>query len=108
MAEEIPSIKYPMSYLQDLRKCIVEILSGIHLVKHDLLSVFSMEFQKDCISMFHLTESMGVASETIELIIGFILELEQLSVDKDDTWPLVLLVGPTLANTFPIIRSLVS
>lgn len=106
MAEEIPSIKYPMSYLQDLRKCIVEILSGIHLVKHDLLSVFSMEFQKDCISMFHLTESMGVASETIELIIGFILELEQLSVDKDDTWPLVLLVGPTLANTFPIIRSL--
>ncbi|XP_038895284.1 E3 ubiquitin-protein ligase listerin isoform X5 [Benincasa hispida] len=106
MAEEIPSIKYPMSYLQDLRKCIVEILSGIHLVNHDLLSVFAMEFQKNCISMFQLTESIGVASETVEQIIGFILELEQLSMDKDDTWPLVLLVGPTLANTFPIIRSL--
>lgn len=105
---EIPSTKYPISYLQDLRKCIVESLSGIHLVKRDLLSVFAMEFQKNCISMFQLTENIEVASETIEQIIGFILELEQLSMDKDDTWPLVLLVGPTLANTFPIIRSLVS
>lgn len=105
---EISSTKYPMSYLQDLRKCIVEVLSGIHLVKQDLLSVFAMEFQKSCISMFQLTENMEVASKTIEQIIGFILELEQLSMDKDDTWPLVLLVGPTLANTFPIIKSLVS
>ncbi|XP_022154880.1 E3 ubiquitin-protein ligase listerin isoform X2 [Momordica charantia] len=103
---EISSTKYPMSYLQDLRKCIVEVLSGIHLVKQDLLSVFAMEFQKSCISMFQLTENMEVASKTIEQIIGFILELEQLSMDKDDTWPLVLLVGPTLANTFPIIKSL--
>lgn len=108
MTEDLPSTKYPMSYLQDLRKCIVEILSSIHLAKHDLLSVFAMEFQKNCIDMFQLTDNVGVASETIEQIIGFILELEQLSMDKDDTWLLVHLVGPTLANTFPIIQSLVS
>uniref|UniRef100_A0A9I9DLL5 E3 ubiquitin-protein ligase listerin n=1 Tax=Cucumis melo TaxID=3656 RepID=A0A9I9DLL5_CUCME len=106
MTEDLPSTKYPMSYLQDLRKCIVEILSSIHLAKHDLLSVFAMEFQKNCIDMFQLTDNVGVASETIEQIIGFILELEQLSMDKDDTWLLVHLVGPTLANTFPIIQSL--
>lgn len=108
---ETPSTKYPMSYLHDLRKWIVEILSGIHLVKYDLLSVFAMEFQKNCISMFQFTEDIEVASETnqtIEQIIGLILELEQLSTGNEDTWPLVLLVGPTLANTFPIIRSLVS
>ncbi|KAG6607353.1 E3 ubiquitin-protein ligase listerin, partial [Cucurbita argyrosperma subsp. sororia] len=102
---ETPSTKYPMSYLQDLRKCIVEILSGIYLVEHDLLSVFATEFQKNCISMFQLTDNTEVASGTIEQIIGFILELEQLSMDKDDIWPLALLVGPTLANAFPIIRS---
>lgn len=102
---ETPSTKYPMSYFQDLRKCIVEILSGIYLVEHDLLSVFATEFQKNCISMFQLTDNTEVASGTIEQIIGFILELEQLSMDKDDIWPLALLVGPTLANAFPIIRS---
>ncbi|KDP32598.1 hypothetical protein JCGZ_13148 [Jatropha curcas] len=103
---ELLTIKYPMNYLQESGKCIVEILSGIYLIERDLLSTFCVAFQENCLKMFQLKDSTGRNTENVEQVIKFMLLLEEHSVRKDETWPLVYLVGPMLAKCFPSIRSL--
>ncbi|KAL5580602.1 hypothetical protein UlMin_013044 [Ulmus minor] len=98
---EASNIKYPMSYLQELGNCIIEILSGLVLLEHNLLSSFCAEFQNNFLDLL-----LGAQAESVELIIQFILLLEKHAVQKGETWPLVFLVGPTVVKCFPHIRSL--
>ena len=101
------SIKYPMSYLHDLRSCIIHIISGIFLLEHGLLSAFCTEFQENCLALFQLATT-GTAAESVERVIQFVVSLGQHATQKGEAWPLVYLVGPMLAKSFPLIRSLVS
>ncbi|EEF44675.1 conserved hypothetical protein [Ricinus communis] len=103
---ESRNIKYPMSYCQELGKCIVEILSGIYLMEHDLLSPFCVAIQENCFEIFLQNENIGRNTETVEQVIKFFSLLGQHSVQKGETWPLVCLVGPLLAKSFPLIRSI--
>lgn len=99
-------ITYPMVFVQDLGKCIIEILSGIYSLETDLLLVFSSPFQENCLDLFQ-QKNVG-SPEHIERIIKFLLLLDQNAVQKGETWPLVHLVGPLLAKSFQLIRTLVS
>lgn len=101
-------INYPMSYVQDLGKCIIEILSGIYLLEHDLLLPFCITFQENCFEIFQRAEHVESSSVIIERIINFVLLLEQHAVQKGEKWPLVNIMGPMLAKSFPLIRTLVS
>lgn len=98
------STKYPKPYLQALGKCFVEILLGIHILDINLLSVFTVELENNCMSVLQQPGNM----EMVEQIISFMLLLEQHAVMKGATWPLVYIVGPMLAKSFSIIRSSVS
>lgn len=106
-AMEKQNIKFPKSYAQDLGKCIIEILSGIYSLDHDLLSAFCSTFQENCLEIVKQTENRE-KSENVEQIVKFLLLVEQYAVLKDETWPLIHLVGPMLSKSFPLIRSLVS
>ena len=105
---EASNVNYPMSYLKDLGKLIIEILSGISLLEHDLLAAFSTEFQENCLGMLQQTDNLERATESVERIIHFILLLEQHGIHRGENWPLVDIVGPMLAKSFPLIRSQVS
>lgn len=101
------NIKYPKSYAQHLGKCIIEILSGIYFLDHDLLSAFYATFQENCLEIVKQTENME-KTENVEQVIKFLSLVGQYAVLKDETWPLIHLVGPMLSKSFPFIRSLVS
>ncbi|XP_059429493.1 E3 ubiquitin-protein ligase listerin [Corylus avellana] len=103
---ETSTIKYPMSYFRDLGECIIEILSGISLVEHDLLSGFAVEFQETCLVMLQQTEDKERATEHLERVTHFISLMEQHAVHRGENWLLVDLVGPMLVKSFPLIRSI--
>nr|XP_027187689.1 E3 ubiquitin-protein ligase listerin isoform X2 [Cicer arietinum] len=95
------NMNYPMPYLQELGKSLVEILLGIHLLDSNLLSAFTLELQDSCMSVLQQAGNV----EIVERIILFMLLLEQHAVVKGATWPLVFIVGPVLAKSFSVIRS---
>ncbi|GFZ19943.1 HEAT/U-box domain-containing protein [Actinidia rufa] len=105
-AVETFKTKYPIGYIQELGKCIIEILSGIYSLEHDLLLPFSTVFQENCLEIFKQTENVESSSEVIERVITFLLLLGQSAVQKGDKWPLVNMVGPMLAKSFPLIKTL--
>lgn len=104
---EKPSLRYPLSYPQDLGKCIVEILSGIFQIEHDLLSGFSVAFRESFRGICQHSENGGLV-ESVERLIQFLLLMEHHAVRKSEYWPLDYIVGPTLAGSFSSIESLVS
>lgn len=101
---DILNMKYPMPYLQELGKCFIEILLGIYIIDSNLLSVFIMELEDNCMNVLQQAGNV----EIVERIILFMLLLEQHAVTKGATWPLVYIVGPMLAKSFSIIKSSVS
>jgi len=101
---DVQNTKYPMPYLQELGKCFVEILLGIHVLDIKLLSVFIVELEDNCVSVLQQAGNV----EMVEQIISFMLLLEKPAVMEGATWSLVYIVGPMLAKSFPIIRSSVS
>ncbi|KAL6565131.1 hypothetical protein OROMI_016581 [Orobanche minor] len=92
-----------MDYEKILGKCIIGILSEIHCLEHDLLSVFSLKFQADFVDIFQQTEYY---SKNVDWVVKFILLLDKHAVQKGETWPLLELVGPTLKKSFPLIGTL--
>lgn len=102
---ETLNTKYPMSYLQDLGKCVIEILLGISLVELDLLSPFNMQFREDCLVLLQQTEDKGRAAERLERVSHFISLLEQDAIQRGENWLLVDLVGPMVVKCFPLVRS---
>ncbi|XP_015087754.1 E3 ubiquitin-protein ligase listerin isoform X1 [Solanum pennellii] len=97
------NVKVTEGYVQDLGKCIVEILSDIFLLKPDLLLLFCSTFQETCLGVFQETDS---SIENGEGVTEFLSVVNQQAVRKGETWPLVYLVGPTLSKSFPLIRTL--
>ncbi|XP_027331618.1 E3 ubiquitin-protein ligase listerin [Abrus precatorius] len=93
--------KYPMPYLQELGKCFVEVLLGIYILDINLLSVFIVELEDNCMCILQQAGNV----EVVERIILFMLLLEQHAVMKGATWPMAYIVGPMLAKSFSIIRS---
>lgn len=91
--------KYPMPYLQELGRCIVEILSGIYILDSNLLSVFNEKLEENFMGILQQADNV----EIVERIILFMLLLDQHAVLKGATWPLVYIVGPMLAKSFSII-----
>lgn len=102
---EVVNSKYSTDYEESLGECIIKILSGIHTLEHDLLLVFSLKFQADCLDVFQQTE---YSSQNVQWVVKFILLLDKHAVQKGETWPLIDLVGPTVKKSFPIIGTLVS
>ncbi|MCD9639553.1 hypothetical protein HAX54_024169 [Datura stramonium] len=97
------NVKIPEGYVQDLGKCIVEILSDIFFLEPDLLLQFCSTFQQTCLDVFQQTDS---SVENGEGVIEFLSVVNQQAVRKGETWPLVYLVGPTLSKSFPLIKTL--
>ncbi|XP_042045298.1 E3 ubiquitin-protein ligase listerin-like [Salvia splendens] len=100
-SREVVNSKYSRDHKESLGKCIIKIISGIHSIKHDLLLIFCSKFQAGCLDMFQKTE---YSSQKMQKIVKFILLLD--GVQKGETWPLLDLVGPTLAKSFPLIGTL--
>ncbi|XP_050367875.1 E3 ubiquitin-protein ligase listerin isoform X2 [Argentina anserina] len=99
------NIMYPMSYFSELANCIVGALSGIHLLEQDLLSAFAAEFQENCQNFVQHASNLERESEFAERVIQFISLLAEHSMQNGGDWPLALLVGPMLANSFALMRS---
>ncbi|KAJ0075996.1 hypothetical protein Patl1_35096 [Pistacia atlantica] len=101
---ETLNIKHPMIY--ELGKCIIGILSGMYLLEHNLLSSFCVAFQEDCLQVFQQKENTERPTGNIEQIITFLSLLERHAMKEGEAWPVNYLVGPILAKSFPLIRSL--
>ncbi|XP_016541797.1 E3 ubiquitin-protein ligase listerin isoform X2 [Capsicum annuum] len=97
------NVKIPEGYVQDLGKCIVEILSDIFFLEPDLNLLFCSTFQQTCLAVFQETDSSVANGEGVT---EFLSVVNQQAVRKGETWPLVYLVGPTLSKLFPLIRTL--
>jgi hypothetical protein len=99
-----PDPTYPSGFFQDLGKCIIELLSGIYSLEDGLLIIFSTPFQENSLNIFQQKNVDN--AEKIERIIDFLLLLDQNAVKKDETWPLVRLVGPLLTKSFLLTKTL--
>ncbi|KAL3632408.1 hypothetical protein CASFOL_025392 [Castilleja foliolosa] len=84
-------------------KCIIKILSEINSLERDLLSVFSLRFQADCLDLFQEKES---SSQNLDRVVQFIFLLQEQVMQTGERWILLDLVGPTLKKTFPLIETL--
>lgn len=98
---------HPMGYQEEWGKCMVEILSCLYSLKVDLLMAFCATFEESCIYIFKQTSS-NKSPGSLERVIQFLLLVDEHAVRKGESWPLVHLVGPMLAKSLPLIKSLVS
>ncbi|KAE8722748.1 E3 ubiquitin-protein ligase listerin [Hibiscus syriacus] len=103
---EMQNIKYSISYLQELGKCIVEILSGIYLLEEDLLSFFCVAVQEACDRLLQKKVTTEPPTLNIEPIITFLFLVDLHAKRKGESWPFLHLVGPMLAKCFSLVRSL--
>lgn len=97
-------MNYPMSYLEELGKCFVEILLGVYILDSNVLSVFIEELEDNCMSALQQAGNVDI----VERIILFMFLLEKHAVLKGAIWPLPYIVGPMLAKSFSLIKSSVS
>ncbi|XP_008782594.2 E3 ubiquitin-protein ligase listerin isoform X1 [Phoenix dactylifera] len=97
---------YPTTYVQELGKCIIGILSDISLKKSDLLNVFCTSFQKDCLEVIQEGDHLLKFHENLERIMRFFRLLDQHALQKGQTWPLHCLTRPLVIKSFPVIKSM--
>ncbi|KAJ0978328.1 hypothetical protein J5N97_013802 [Dioscorea zingiberensis] len=95
-----------LSYIQELGKCIVGILSDISSKNLDLLNAFCSSVRKDCLNVFQQGECLAGFSDNVQRIADFFSLLDEFSLRKGETWPLHCLAGPMVANSFEAIKSL--
>ncbi|WOH01951.1 hypothetical protein DCAR_0521338 [Daucus carota subsp. sativus] len=96
---------YPMGFQEEWGKCIVEILSGLYSLKIDLLVSFCATFEENCIYIFKQTAS-NKSPGSLERVNQFLLLVDEHAAQKGESWPLDHLVGPMLAKSLPLIKSL--
>lgn len=99
--------KYRVEHVQEFGKCITEILSGIFSLEPELLSLFCLTFEENCLDAFQQIENIE-SQETVEKIIRFLLLVDLHAVQKGEAWPLSYLVGPMLSKSFRLIQTVVS
>ncbi|KAK3022955.1 hypothetical protein RJ639_046773 [Escallonia herrerae] len=95
----------PLGYVQNFGKCIIEILSGIVSLEPDLLLVFCSTFEENCLDIFQRSEDRE-SPGSVQHIIKFLLLVDQYAVQKGETWPLEHVMGPMLAKSFQLIKTL--
>ncbi|KAK3022274.1 hypothetical protein RJ639_045381, partial [Escallonia herrerae] len=95
----------PLGYVQNFGKCIIEILSGIVSLEPDLLLVFCSTFEENCLDIFQRPEDRE-SPGSVQHIIKFLLLVDQYAVQKGETWPLEHVMGPMLAKSFQLIKTL--
>lgn len=101
-----PNTSCPTSYVQELGKCIIGILSDISLKKSDLLNVFCTSFQKEYMEIIQQGDSWQNFHENLKRIISFFKLLDQHVLQKGQTWPLHCLARPLVMMSFPVIKSM--
>ncbi|XP_078436536.1 HEAT/U-box domain-containing protein isoform X2 [Wolffia australiana] len=100
------SVNYPLSYFQELAKCIIVILSRVHQWEVSLLQAFCMTFHKDCLYTLQQLENGQICSVLAQRITDFLLVLHELVIQENQAWPLSHIAGPLFADVFPLLRSL--
>jgi hypothetical protein len=96
-----------MYYLQDLEKCIVEILDVIADTEHHLLNISCELLVRDCLDIIQQVEKLSKFQDHVEQLVSFFLSLDQLVVHKGKTWPLERLARPLVAQSLPAIMFVV-
>lgn len=104
---ETLSMGNSISNLQELGRCILEILSGINLLEQNLLSFFCKSVQESFLNMLQ-QGNLEIVTGSMRKMIDFLLLLERYSVLKGESWPLDQLMGPLLSKAFPWIKTSVS
>ncbi|KAJ8751318.1 hypothetical protein K2173_016502 [Erythroxylum novogranatense] len=98
------NVKYSMGFVQELGKCIIGMLSGINSIDINLLSNVCVAFKDDIVGFFQQSENSERSTE-IEQLIRLLPLLEQHAAQTGEMWPVDYLIGPVLAESFPLIRS---
>ncbi|VVB16450.1 unnamed protein product [Arabis nemorensis] len=101
---EALSMGNSFSYLQELGRCILEILSGINLLEQNLLSFFCNAVQESFLNMLQ-QENLEIVTGSVRRMIDFLLLFERFSVLEGESWPLDQFMGPLLSKAFPWIKS---
>lgn len=99
--------EYQAGHVQEFGKCLSEILSGIFSLETDLLSVFCLAFEENCLDAFQQGDDIE-SCENVDKIIRFLRLVDLHAVRKGDSWPLSYLVGPVLSKSFRLIQTAVS
>ncbi|CAA7032335.1 unnamed protein product [Microthlaspi erraticum] len=98
------SMDNSIRYLQDLGRCILEILSGLNLLEQNLLSFFCKSVQESFLNMLQ-QENLEIVTGSMRKMIDFLLLLKRYSVPQGESWPLDQFMGPLLCKAFPWIKS---
>ncbi|KAL1217589.1 E3 ubiquitin-protein ligase listerin [Cardamine amara subsp. amara] len=101
---ETLSIGNSVRYLQELGRCILEILSKINLLEQNLLSFFCESVQESFLNILQ-QGNLEIVTGSMGKMIDFLLLLEKYSVLEGQSWPLEQFMGPLLSKAFPWIRS---
>ncbi|KAL8129875.1 hypothetical protein V2J09_019030 [Rumex salicifolius] len=99
-------LKSSEGYMQHLGQCMVEILTSMHHLDHQLLSPFTEAFQNTCLEFCQETDHVDTSSDiSVQEVITFLFLLDQYAVRRAETWPWDYLVGPLLDKSFSLISS---
>ncbi|XP_013682421.2 E3 ubiquitin-protein ligase listerin-like [Brassica napus] len=101
---ETLSMSGSVNFLQELGRCILDILSGINLLEQNLLSYFLKTVQESFLNMLQQGDTETVTG-SMRKMIDFLLLLERYSGLEGESWPLDQFMGPLLSKAFPWIKS---
>ncbi|KAF0933682.1 hypothetical protein E2562_018911 [Oryza meyeriana var. granulata] len=96
--------RYPTYYLQNLGKCIIEILNEISAMENHLLKIACETLLKDCLDIIHQRERSNF-QDHVEQVVSFFISLDQLVVQKGKIWPLESFARPLIEQSVPAIKS---
>ncbi|CAN8253175.1 unnamed protein product [Cochlearia groenlandica] len=101
---ETPRVGNSVNYLQELGRCILEILSGVNLLEQNLISFYCNSVQESFLNMIQ-QGNLDIVRGSMRKMIDFLLLLERYSVPRGENWPLDQFMGPLLTKAFPFIKS---
>ncbi|KAK3039592.1 hypothetical protein RJ639_029291 [Escallonia herrerae] len=83
------------------RKYVLDLLKA----EPNLLLLFCSTFEENCLDIFQRQEDRE-SPGSVQHIIRFLLLVDQYAVQKGETWPLEHVMGPMLAKSFQLIKTL--
>ncbi|ONM19885.1 E3 ubiquitin-protein ligase listerin isoform X2 [Zea mays] len=98
------NMHYPTYYLQDLKKCITEILDVIADTENHLLNISCQSLLSDCLDIIQQGEKLSKFQNHVEQLVSFFLSLDQIVVCKGELWPLERLAKPLVEQSLPAIK----
>ncbi|CAF1768030.1 unnamed protein product [Brassica napus] len=101
---ETLSMSSSVSFLSELGRCIIEILSGVNLLEQKLLSFFFKYVQESFLNTLQ-QGNLEIITGSMKKMIDFLLLLERDSVSEAESWPLDQFIRPLLSKAFPWIKS---